>query len=1517
MGTALDGNVGSEQQGIIPRFITDLFVRLATKSQQLPGFDYQVYVTFLELYNEDLVDLLNMEQFNRGRRRTSSMSATCEISIREDVHGNIYWSGVREEPCANPHDLLSFLEKGSMCRTTGSTDMNAVSSRSHAIFSVILKQQIPEEEQSGHRTVVSKFHFTDLAGSERVSWCTATLCYQMALGTNFSFTLVKLKRTNAQGERAREGIAINAGLLALGNVISALGDGSKRSTHVPYRDSKLTRLLQDSLGGNSQTLMMACVSPSDSNFVETLSTLKYANRARNIKNRAVVNQEFAGASEEVNQLRSQILRLKAENEALRSGNATSELSTEGSDNMRILQEEVSQLRIRVRQLSDELCQVTSHRDSLLMERDQSYTGAGDADKPLTHPMIMQYQQTIQNLRNELADAQERLAAVQSAGVTGGTQQSSGRSSKAQKRPSPQQHTSSQRRRVGRKHRNGSTTTRTTVAFRSTRRSKVPNTPHKSIRTSNIAHSLVKEDKTNDAPHEDLERWLKATIGSIDFSVSSDVRADVRDSIEKTRAEIEKGLKVLEDVKEQATYECDLLADDELFERLQSEDHLMMFDELEHELEDHTSVTGNITCQESNDESTIISKASSNTKRLRMSSCETTFSFTDYELTDIDETNPQIYRMIDQIQSDIRLKEELVAQLEKSETEYSRMRKKFAQKLYSLRDEILDLKNERDQAMQQPRPESQRKNQQLIDDVKQTYEKKISKLVVELDTLKRKYSQTSSAIQSTRCQNETMLRALQVNLNTLRTEKQRILRQMKDDANRVREKMVAHEREIQRLRRKQARDAESKRRLEREHRQAQAALQKRADEVTVANEKTKQLIQILKRAVQGGGVLNDELLSKCAKFINVNTSLVGATSPRVNNKRKSKKSNVPVEVRASRKKDLLDRALFQFIHGKQAILEMKQLISKRDDLAQQKSDLLSERESLLAGEEQASEPLDCAVQQFMDERLETIEAEILYLNDRICSLQNDAAHEIMEDDSKDIIVLDYVSRAEKRVTFADKVNNTSPKVGATSGDEWSDVDNLEENFLLPRNADPDTCYDMAVRLLKSLAADESERIMETLIDDVVALRMGEYNRQITVQQLEKTVQDLRRTLIVMKKAAKELTIENEKKMRKLEDSRRASLFRNGHITDDSSDDHDSAIDLQVEEHYQQVGTIFDKIYNDGIRGNIMSPTWNEYHSRADTAPSQINRKPSTDELGTRSYLKPSPPPSLTEKCGPLKPSISPLVRRRDSMTSPEQFLHQFMQGNALISHEPKQSLQASAVLMTPADFVKYQADRESSTSSLKSSHKRRSSIHSDTVSWSSFGSNNHSGNPSSVDCCKPTGEVPGPSMRTPNRRRALSFQQQQQPPRAVRHRWSMRELSSGMSIRDSLDHVTTYQTSPLQQEYKVSDTSAGFSEGPLAPAFQKIPLYRRPQSAFAVPRATKANATPFHQRPFHIEHSPNELYKSTKHTRTASSGSVFDRLANVQTTASRAKRSPSSSFRHSSSSFEEIRRNWDLEEHELV
>jgi hypothetical protein len=190
--------------------------------------------------------------------------------------------------------VCSCLEDGSLRRATGSTNMNTHSSRSHAIFSIFLSQRrrvtaATSAENAAPtddiwETIESKFRFVDLAGSER------------------------LKRTGAVGERMKEGISINSGLLALGNVISALGDPKKKGAHVPFRDSKITRLLQDSLGGNSRTLMVACVSPADVNFEETLNALNYANRARNIRNTPVVNRDPITAK--IDALRARVHQLE-------------------------------------------------------------------------------------------------------------------------------------------------------------------------------------------------------------------------------------------------------------------------------------------------------------------------------------------------------------------------------------------------------------------------------------------------------------------------------------------------------------------------------------------------------------------------------------------------------------------------------------------------------------------------------------------------------------------------------------------------------------------------------------------------------------------------------------------------------------------------------------------------------------------------------------------------------------------------------------------------------------------------------------------------------------------------------------------------------------------------------------------------------------------------------------------------------------------------------------------------------
>ncbi|KFP82149.1 Kinesin-like KIF21A, partial [Apaloderma vittatum] len=239
-------------------------------------------------------------------------------------------------------------------------------------------------EMNEFETLTAKFHFVDLAGSER------------------------LKRTGATGERAKEGISINCGLLALGNVISALGDKSKKATHVPYRDSKLTRLLQDSLGGNSQTLMIACVSPSDRDFMETLNTLKYANRARNIKNKVMVNQDRA--SQQINALRSEIARLQMELMEYKTGKRIiDEDGVESINDMfhenAMLQTENNNLRVRIKAMQETIDALRARITQLMSDQaNQVLARAGEGNEEISN-MIHNYIKEIEDLRAKLLESE--------------------------------------------------------------------------------------------------------------------------------------------------------------------------------------------------------------------------------------------------------------------------------------------------------------------------------------------------------------------------------------------------------------------------------------------------------------------------------------------------------------------------------------------------------------------------------------------------------------------------------------------------------------------------------------------------------------------------------------------------------------------------------------------------------------------------------------------------------------------------------------------------------------------------------------------------------------------------------------------------------------------------------------------------------------------------------------------------------------------------------------------------------
>jgi len=225
----------------------------------------------------------------------------------------------------------------------------------------------------------------------------------------------RLKRTGATGVRMREGVSINSGLLALGNVISALGDLSKKNSHIPYRDSKLTRVLQDSLGGNSRTLMIACVSPSDSDFMETLNTLKYANRAKNIKNKVVVNQDTS--SKQILALRQQIANLQLELTEFRSGKRI--VSEEGAEVYNDMHQENCMLKTENENLTMKLkiakeTTLSLQKKIVALKTETFSTEVYSVDKTdeTVKEMVEEYITEIESLKTKLIESQTMCSALQ-------------------------------------------------------------------------------------------------------------------------------------------------------------------------------------------------------------------------------------------------------------------------------------------------------------------------------------------------------------------------------------------------------------------------------------------------------------------------------------------------------------------------------------------------------------------------------------------------------------------------------------------------------------------------------------------------------------------------------------------------------------------------------------------------------------------------------------------------------------------------------------------------------------------------------------------------------------------------------------------------------------------------------------------------------------------------------------------------------------------------------------------------
>ncbi|ATY60075.1 kinesin family [Cordyceps militaris] len=436
-----------KMMGVIPRAATALFAKLDSLygkndasigsirgsqfltqiknprdyAQQNPLGDrhWSLKATYVEIYNEQLRDLLTPDTTPLGERTN--------VAIREDTKGNILVTGLHQVQIESAEDLMNALALGSTIRQTDATAINAKSSRSHAVFSLNLVQRrsktqtsaaekrfsVPIEAMTGQEvsiTTDSKLHFVDLAGSER------------------------LKNTGAQGDRAKEGISINAGLASLGKVISQLSSRQSGS-HVSYRDSKLTRLLQDSLGGNAITYMIACVTPAEFHLSETLNTVQYAQRARAIQSKPRIQQVEEGDRQAViDRLKAEVTFLREQIRNSQNGDSGSKSSGAGlterserdkereaemQNQILDMQENYNALGQRHARLIAEMARAGDKESALRDASDSSqFNSATDrlnrsnTFAQAVEQVVLEYEKTIESLEQSLSSTRSTLSATE-------------------------------------------------------------------------------------------------------------------------------------------------------------------------------------------------------------------------------------------------------------------------------------------------------------------------------------------------------------------------------------------------------------------------------------------------------------------------------------------------------------------------------------------------------------------------------------------------------------------------------------------------------------------------------------------------------------------------------------------------------------------------------------------------------------------------------------------------------------------------------------------------------------------------------------------------------------------------------------------------------------------------------------------------------------------------------------------------------------------------------------------------
>ena len=783
MGTGLDGNLDESTQGkplkfrdfnyfnfyfvlgLIPRSVKYLMEKLQSQygapqdNSSNPGTFFEIYTSFLEIYNEEIIDLLAPTLDTHHHATRAAVAAKRKsFSIREDAKGEIYLTGIREEKIVSDDEIFALLQKGSLSRTTKSTEMNMVSSRSHAIFTLLLRQR----REDGAKVLASKLHFVDLAGSER------------------------LKRTQAQGDRVKESISINSGLLALGNVISALGDPHKRSTHIPYRNSKLTRLLQDSLGGNSQTLMIACASPSSDNFAESLNTLKYADRAKNIQNMVMINEEIGGnGAFEVAQLKKQIAALKQEILHLRTSRRSESVEDVASGGNSVLsaaaasvaskpnprdQAELTRLRSQNSELKHRVTQMAKEKATIEAERDAFKAAAGPAGAKAA---ASQHVKMIAELKGRIAEL-ESTASINAVPVM---------------KPS------------------ASAVSALASHSAATSQATAPQTPV----WLRQANALV--NKARDEIRENLQ-----TIRKIEFENANCTAAHSAQPVNLMELDDEPMTPSMTPSKSHASMPLLL-------------NHPIPFSLSQHSLPSTSGSSGS-----------ILQLTQAQFAAAVATRCESLMS---------------------RVRSDLALKEDLIRQFEICQAEYSSMRRHYDEKMRLVQENLLQSQKERDLAIKKATNGANGSSNPAVGPAitltNRRYEERIKALGKELNAARAAANESQRSMQSRAMNSDASMKSLRAQLETMRTEKSKLLARLAEETSRLKNDCFAHDSELIELRQREYRANESARKLKKAYDFQKALLAKRIEQNQQARNKIRQLLLALKKQRSGSlGVPNDEI-----------------------------------------------------------------------------------------------------------------------------------------------------------------------------------------------------------------------------------------------------------------------------------------------------------------------------------------------------------------------------------------------------------------------------------------------------------------------------------------------------------------------------------------------------------------------------------------------------------------------------------------------------------------------------------